>query len=313
MLDLKEVFVLPFLVLLIALAAHDPSLVVHEDSRTALAVSAVVIVVWCAAALWCPGWHDTTSRRVRCGRDLAGVALCLLLYPSLRWAVPAVHPARYDAVLARADRWLFGGRDPLLLIEHLVHPELTAMLGLAYFCAWVPPVALGLLLYVRHRDGELSDLLLGLVLVHCVGFLGYFLVPAVGPWYGLADQFRVSLSDNWLVAHYLAHNNNVDAFPSLHIAATALVGVFTWRDCRPLFWLTLPLLLAIGVATMYLRWHYVVDVLAGLLLAAAVRLLVPRLNAAWPRLRARARYERAGGTGNRCGADAVSPSPQNSR
>ncbi|MEU0050365.1 phosphatase PAP2 family protein [Streptomyces sp. NPDC006309] len=104
-----------------------------------------------------------------------------------------VHPAHYDAVLARADRWLFGGRDPLPMLDPLVHPTLTEVLCCAYFCMWVPPVLLGVVLYRRGRDRELSDLLLGLVLIHCAGFAGYRLVPAVGPWYGVAGRCTVRL------------------------------------------------------------------------------------------------------------------------
>jgi membrane-associated phospholipid phosphatase len=149
----------------------------------------------------------------------------------------------------------------------------------------VPPVSLAVTLHVRGRDREVSDLLPALVLVPCAGFLGYFLVPAVGPWYELAGRFTVSIDGNWWIAHYRAHNNNVDAFPSLHIATTTVVGSLAWRDCRPLLWLLSPLLVAIGLSTLHVRRHYVVDVLAGLLLAAVVRLVAPRLNTAWPRSR----------------------------
>lgn len=286
LLEPGEALVLPFLVLLALLAVARPSAVGHPDSRSALAASAVLAALWCAAAAWCPVWHGRRSRLTKHARGLLALALCLLLYPSLRWAVPMLHPARYDAALARADRWLFGGRDPLTMVEPLMHPTLTAALCWVYFCLWVPPLSLAVVLAVRGRHRELSDLVLALTLGHCAGFAGYFLLPAIGPWYELADRFTVSIDGNWWIAHYRAHNNNVDAFPSLHIATTTLVGLLAWRDCRPLLWLLSPLLVAIGLSTLYLRWHYVVDVLAGLALAAAVRLLAPRLNAAWPRTRA---------------------------
>ncbi|MDF3142279.1 MULTISPECIES: phosphatase PAP2 family protein [unclassified Streptomyces] len=285
LLDAKEALTVPVVVFLGGLAAANPSTVEHPDSRRALIGSAALIAVWCGAAAGCPSWFGTSSRLARLGRDLLVLALCMVVYPSTRWAVPLIHDSHYDGALAAADRWMFGGRDPLPLLDPLVHPLSTAALGLAYSCAWVPGVALGFLLYARGRDRELSDLLLGLVLVQYAGYIGYFLVPAVGPWYGLADRFSVSLGDSWWIASYRSHSTGSDAFPSLHIATTVLVGCFAWRDCRRLWLLMCPLIGAIGLSTMYLRWHYVTDVIAGLVLAAAGRLLAPRLNDAWAQVR----------------------------
>lgn len=285
-LDPKEVIVLPLLVFVGTLAVVAPQRISGPDSELALALSALLIVVWCVAAVRCPAWHQVTPRPVRLVRNLIALVLCLGIYPSLRWAVPLVHGRRYDSALAAADRWLFHGRDPLPMLDPLVSPPLTTVLAIAYSCAWMPAAALGLYLYLQGRDQELSDVLTGLVLVHSVGFLGYVLVPATGPWRELADRFTVPLGDSPWVTHYYAYNNNVDAFPSLHIASTLLVGCFAWRDWRLLWWLASPLLVAIGFSTLYLRWHYVVDVLAGLALALAVRWASPRINAAWAAVQA---------------------------
>ncbi|MGW8374804.1 phosphatase PAP2 family protein [Streptomyces sp. ODS28] len=289
-LDPKEIAVLPFLLLLAVLGVLRPAAVAHPDARSGLVAAALLLAVWGAGALRCPVWHETAyeggCRWTRSARDLIALALCLGLYPQLRWAVPMLHPAHYDAQLAYADRWLFAGHDPVPMLAPLVHPALTAVLGLAYSCAWLPPLALGLHLFLRRRERALSDLLLGLILVHCAGFLCYFLLPAAGPRFGLAGHFATPLN-TWWTARYMAHNINVDAFPSLHIAGTTVAACFLWRDTRPSFWLHSPLLLAIGASTLYLRWHYAVDVLAGLLLAAAGCYVAPRLNGAWERARSR--------------------------
>ncbi|MER5217799.1 phosphatase PAP2 family protein [Streptomyces sp. NPDC002838] len=293
-LDPKEVVALPFVALVAVLAAGQPSAVAHPDSRAALALSAGLIAVWCGAAMCFPVWHSLRPHWGRRVRDVIAVVLCLAVYPSLRWAVPMVHPGNYDPVLAAADRWLFGGRDPLPVIDSLVSPAVTAVLGFAYSCEWVPILALSVILCARRRDREWSDLLLGLVLVQSAGYVGYFLVPAVGPWYGLADRFTVPLGDSFWIRSYLEHSISVDAFPSLHVATIILVGCFAWRDCRTFYWLISPLLVAIPVSTLYLRWHYVTDVIAGLAVGVIGRLLAPRINAAWGVARQEGDYRRSG-------------------
>jgi membrane-associated phospholipid phosphatase len=64
-----------------------------------------------------------------------------------------------------------------------------------------------------------------------------------------------------------------DVFPSMHVAISCLVWLYAFRNSRPLFWLLSPLILSLWVSTIYLRYHYLVDVAAGLVLAPASFLL----------------------------------------
>ena len=63
----------------------------------------------------------------------------------------------------------------------------------------------------------------------------------------------------------------MDVFPSLHTALPLFITAFLWRDGRRLAAILLaPVSLGIVVSTVFLRYHYGVDVLAGMLLAAAM-------------------------------------------
>jgi len=57
-----------------------------------------------------------------------------------------------------------------------------------------------------------------------------------------------------------------DAFPSGHALIAMIVLVLSWRLHRRVFWWLLPFASGLILATMYLRYHYVVDVLAAALL-----------------------------------------------
>ncbi|MHB9029319.1 MAG: phosphatase PAP2 family protein, partial [Candidatus Latescibacterota bacterium] len=69
----------------------------------------------------------------------------------------------------------------------------------------------------------------------------------------------------------------------LHTAITVIVTTYAWKYKRWLFWGFLPVNIGIILATVYLRYHYVVDVLAGLALAAFCVWAGPRVNAFWYR------------------------------
>ena len=105
-----------------------------------------------------------------------------------------------------------------------------------------------------------------------VSYTGYVLVPAEGPRVGLKAEQTVRLQQTTLsraVAGTLdgLERNRVDAFPSGHILITAVCLITAAGYFRRLFWLLLPVGLLLMLATVYCRYHYVIDVIAGLALA----------------------------------------------
>jgi membrane-associated phospholipid phosphatase len=64
-----------------------------------------------------------------------------------------------------------------------------------------------------------------------------------------------------------------DCFPSGHTELTLLVLYYARKFHRRTFWWILAPATAIIISTVYLRYHYVIDVLAGALVALAVILV----------------------------------------
>jgi membrane-associated phospholipid phosphatase len=60
------------------------------------------------------------------------------------------------------------------------------------------------------------------------------------------------------------------AFPSAHVSGAAVVTLVAWRHQRRLAYLLVPITGGLLIATVYGRFHYVLDTLAGAGLAIAV-------------------------------------------
>ena len=71
------------------------------------------------------------------------------------------------------------------------------------------------------------------------------------------------------------------AFPSLHAGVSLLALYYAWRYVRGWFWVLLPFALGLWVSTIYLRHHYVVDLVAGWMLTPVAAWVAPRLDAWW--------------------------------
>lgn len=201
-----------------------------------------------------------------------------------------------DADLLRLDRLLFG-ETPSMTMERWVTPWLTDTLAICYFLHLVLPPALAIWLYRRDRR-LFRLLLLAVVLAGCLGSIGYVVVPAVGPGIAYSRLFHVDLAGSLFYEPITglldAARAPRDVFPSLHVAISS---VFLWvavRRSRRLAVLVFPLVVGNWVATLYLRYHYAVDVLAGWVTAGLAMIVADRLLAWEERIRSRPRKGASG-------------------
>lgn len=224
---------------------------------------AMIIV---AAAVAETRWRGTGMFRLRL---LVLPVLVNAVYCLLGAVVAQLGNANFDGVLLRADRCLFG-ETPSVLCGEWIYPPLTDVLSICYL-SFLPAV-LVVFLSTQLRPGvaclRLFDGLFG---VYAIGFLGYTLVPAAGPHLAMPEAFSIPIEGGFLTrvnASVIGNgSNHVDVFPSLHTAITVFLMGWLWTHNRRLFMvLSLPAA-GILISTIYLRYHYAVDVAAGLCLA----------------------------------------------
>ncbi|HNR38789.1 MAG TPA: phosphatase PAP2 family protein [Acidobacteriota bacterium] len=191
-----------------------------------------------------------------------------VLFGHLVEIIPAATAADRDQLLIRWDLWLFG-QHPSVFLGQFQFPLLTELLQYVYTCFYFIPLGLAIVIVARRRL-ELYDYFYFLI---CYGFffsyLGYFLIPAVGPRFTLQPLYAEPLQGVLLYDHMVNLLNylesvNRDCFPSGHVMMTLVTLHFAWRHEKTAFRvLLLPGLLLI-VGTVYLRYHYLVDLVAAL-------------------------------------------------
>jgi membrane-associated phospholipid phosphatase len=212
-------------------------------------------------------------------------------------AGPAHSGRSVDGWLIAADRRLFGG-DPTVWLMRVAQPVLTEILQLAYAGFYLLPLAVAIELYAGRREWRFRQWAFVCGWGFFVSYVGYLTLPAVGPRFTLhafaAAERELpglwltpvlrSFVDTWglvpagAAAGDLARLAPRDAFPSGHALVTLLSMAWAWRYR---LWVRWPVTVAgalLIVATVYLRYHYVVDVLAGALLAALCLAIAPALH-----------------------------------
>lgn len=195
----------------------------------------------------------------------------LLFYPSamgitfysMEHAVPLLGGRKFDTLLLAWDRALIG-ETPAVAWEQYLVPWLqdVSMAGYIFFFIYLV-AGPG---YYCIRDVPLfRKCIVGLFVLYGIGFFGYTILPAGGPHRWMT--FDTPLHGPWLLDWTLKPVNDgsncVDVFPSIHFAATFYLLLFDWQNHRSRFWWVLLPCIVLWFSTMYLRFHYFVDLLAG--------------------------------------------------
>ncbi len=218
-----------------------------------------------------------TSRVFRHWYPLPYVAAC---YKEMALLIPALRQGSADRWLAHLDLSLWGVH-PTVWLERVQTPGLTEFLQWIY-TLFVPAVLLpAVLLWKQHRFPEFRYFAFLIALGYLVSYVGYLIVPARGPRFLLASLQHVPLRGLWLFHGMQAaldrlESAHYDCFPSGHTELTVLAWWSTRQlEKRLLFWLYFAYTLSIIFATVYLRYHYTVDVFAGVAVALFLITVAP--------------------------------------
>ncbi|HEX8950493.1 MAG TPA: phosphatase PAP2 family protein [Polyangia bacterium] len=222
-------------------------------------------------------------------RDFVPFLVALVLYETLHDLTPLLRHDVVDAALIAIDRHLLHV-DAAVWMGQFGSPWLTRAMVFCYLSYFFAPAILAALIYWADRRQLFRDFLVSLCVTTLLGYTGYLLVPAVGPYIFQADLFPQRLPGGGLdsTASVISTIDALkgyarDCFPSLHTAHTTVVLAFAWRWSRVAFALYLPIALGLYVSTIYLRMHYAVDVAAGFAVAAIAVAVGPRLERWWYR------------------------------
>ena len=238
---------------------------------------------------------------VKALREVVPFLACILIYTNLHDTIGFVNPNDIHWHLVAMDQWLFGVQ-PCVWAERFITPARTEAMTFLYVSFfWIAPSTSLVLLALRRRR-EFRAATLGVIVCFYIGYFLYVVFPAAPPRLVLSAQFSKSLygypqffSTLQNQALSLLPVDSRAAFPSLHAAVSLVALVYAWRHVRPWFWALLPFAVGLWISTVYLRHHYVIDLLAGWALSPVAVLLAPRLDAWWARWQRRRGHEPARG------------------
>jgi membrane-associated phospholipid phosphatase len=209
----------------------------------------------------------------------------IFVFKEIHLMVRPIHPTDYDALFIAIDRWMFGV-NPAQWMAQFAHPWLTEILQISYFSYYVLFLIFGIELYRRYPIAEFDHGAFLVVYGFYLSYLGYFLLPAIGPRFTLYDFYAINRELPGLfftapIRDFINAGESIsfaipnaaelvqrDVFPSGHTQLTLIVVYLSYRYRLKARWITTLLATLLIIGTVYLRYHYVVDLIGGALFFA---------------------------------------------
>ncbi len=180
---------------------------------------------------------------------------------------------KVDEYLIGIDGWFFGFQPSLVFSEIYSSPFFSELMFFGYFSYYLMPLATVLLVYLYHKKHvqEFTFIILGSFLVYyCI----YILVPAVGPQYYFPNpQGEVEaqgLFGNLIKWIQKTGEKPTAAFPSSHVGIGVILLLWLYQNVRKYVFYFLSFVVTLCFSTVYIKAHYAVDVVAGILSAPIV-------------------------------------------
>ena len=190
-----------------------------------------------------------------------------------------LNPTDWDWLLLKADYALFGF-DVTVWLQKFNSAWLTEVLIISYFSYYILPTLSAVVFYFILKQTNSYENLRRFILTLLIGwyaaFVFYTALPAAGPDIVFPEHYSTTLkglsplTNYYLetVTTYLKTSEVRNTFPSMHFAIILMINFFALKWSKKYFlFCTLPLGTGLAIATLYLRQHYLIDLVGSVFIA----------------------------------------------
>jgi membrane-associated phospholipid phosphatase len=139
---------------------------------------------------------------------------------------------------------------------------------LGYFSYYVLN-AISILLYFFYDKKQTTRVVFIIIFSFFVYYWFFILFPSVGPQYYLDLELR-SVPSGIMFQEGIRYlldlgEKPTGAFPSSHVGMALVFMILIYRISNKYFWLLVPVCVVLTLATVYIKAHYFIDIIGGII------------------------------------------------
>ncbi len=179
----------------------------------------------------------------------------------------------FDGYVVYLEKALWGMQPSIEFSKHFPQKWFSELMNFSYFFYYFLTLGIGLLAYFWNKTR-----LQKIIFMVAVSFLIYYLIfaffPVKGPqfWFYGADAKPVDsyfFSKMVKLAQHIGETQT-GAFPSSHVGMSVIFLILTYKYLRKTFWVILIPVVLLWFATVYIKAHYLIDVIGGFITAPLI-------------------------------------------
>ncbi|KAA3636389.1 MAG: phosphatase PAP2 family protein [Calditrichaeota bacterium] len=194
-----------------------------------------------------------------------------------------IHDSFYDWQLTAFELSLFGVYPTYYIDQHLLNVVLTEIISFCYFSYYFMIPVFMITLFFKKEYKILISSLASICIMFFSSYLLFFLYPIEGPRWHFAGQYTNTIDGPFFrqMVEFVIANGAVrgGCMPSSHFGVALVIWMYCYRYFRKTSWVIMPLVIGLGIGTVWGRFHYVSDVFIGGMIGLIGTLIVWKYEA----------------------------------
>ena len=175
-----------------------------------------------------------------------------------------------DAFFFNLEQNLWGCQPSIEFSNLMNQNWFNELMNICYFSYYILITLVCIFIYLKKPLQSYKNIFI-IVLSFYFYYIFFFLFPVAGPQYYIQLNGNESIPPHFFgkIMQYILINieEPTGAFPSSHVGIAIIINYIVFKELKKIFYFILPFVFGICFATVYLKAHYLVDVLAGILSA----------------------------------------------
>jgi membrane-associated phospholipid phosphatase len=173
-----------------------------------------------------------------------------------------------DRYIANFELTLFSEHPGVVLSNIFSFRWFSELMSLVYLVYYLLFIYFFIRVYIKNNE-QFEYVAFVVSMIFYMLFIIFMLCPVAGPQYYLIPPenqipagFHIRDVARWI---FIIFDQPAFTFPSMSAVMMCVISYLTYRNLKPFFKFMLPLAILVCIASIYLKIHFTIDVIAGLL------------------------------------------------
>lgn len=186
-----------------------------------------------------------------------------------------------DPLIAVLDEYIFGMQPALIFASALPYGFFAELMYFGYFSYYLMILTVPSYLYVKVSRQSGEQMFFIIINSFVIFYIVFIVLPVAGPQFYFKDDAGI-IPEGYLfgpIMDVLQHigEGKTAAFPSSHVSICIMLIYGCLKHARNLLKIFIPLGLLLIMSTVYIKAHYVVDILSAVLYTPGLFIFSRRL------------------------------------